>query len=167
MSKRIREWIESILFAGVIVAILFAVFWPFVVSGSSMEPGLSDRDRIAISRTMVWLGRYGRGDAVVCRQERNGKDQYVVKRLIGLPGDLLEIRDGNVYINGELLSEDYLLQGHTAGTHEIKLAQDEYFVMGDNRGVSIDSRNVGPVKGREMVGRVIIRWYPFDRITLY
>ena len=132
-----------------------------------MEPSLSDRDRIAISRTMVWLGLYDRGDAVVCKQQRSGKEEYVVKRVIGVPGDLLEIRDGNVYINSELLTEEYLLQDYTTGTIEIELGPGEYFVMGDNRGVSADSRNAGPVNAGEIVGRVVIRWYPFDKITVY
>lgn len=167
MSRRIRDWLESVLFSVVIVTILFAAFWPFVVSGRSMEPGLSDRDRIAISRAMVWLGWYDRGDAVVCKQEREGKDEYIVKRVIGVPGDLLAIYNGSVYINGVLLSEDYLRQDYTAGNLEIELGSSEYFVMGDNRDVSADSRNVGPVKAGEMVGRVVVRWYPFNKITVY
>ena len=167
MPKKIRDWIESILFAGAVVAILFVVFWPFSVSGSSMEPCLSDRERIAISRVTLWLGRYGRGDIVVCKQERVGKVENVVKRIIGVPGDLLEIRDGDVYINGELLPEDYLLHNHTAGELEVELAAGEYFVMGDNRSVSADSRNAGPVKSDEIVGRVVMRWFPFNKIAVY
>jgi signal peptidase I len=132
-----------------------------------MEPGFIDGERIVISRVMIWIGNYGRGDLVVCKQERGGRNEYVVKRIIGIPGDLLEIRDGNVYVNGTLLSEDYLMHEYTAGNLEIELASDEYFVMGDNRSVSADSRNAGPVKASDLVGRIVLRWFPFDKITVY
>ena len=167
MSKIVRDWLESILLAGVIVAILFVVFWPFIVSGSSMEPSFSNRDRIAVSRIMVWLGKYGRGDAVVCKHKHGGESEYIVKRIIGVPGDLLEIRDGKVYINKVQLSEEYILHNYTSGELEIEIAQDEYFLLGDNRDISSDSRYEGPVKARNVIGRVVIRWYPFDRITVY
>ncbi|MCL2699451.1 MAG: signal peptidase I [Defluviitaleaceae bacterium] len=167
MPKKIRDWIDALLPSGILLAALFVVFWPFAVSGGSMEPALYDLDRIAISRAAVWLGRLNHGDLAVCRQERGDSTENVVKRIIGVPGDVLEIRGGNVYINGELLSEDYLIQAYTAGDIVVTLADGEYFVMGDNRAVSYDSRSAGPVSVEAMVGRVVMRWFPFDKITAY
>jgi len=131
-----------------------------------MEPALSNRDRIAVSRVLVWIGKYSRGDTVICRYALDGNEDYIVKRIIGVPGDLLVIHDGSVYVNGVALYEGYLLNNYTSGEIEMELADDEYFIMGDNRSISTDSRYSGPIKAKNVIGRVVLRWYPFDKISI-
>lgn len=166
MNKNLREWLESILFTAIVLAVLFAVFWPFSITGDSMNDSFRSGDRIAISRAMAWTGRISRGDFVVCKLRRGGRDEHVMKRVIGVPGDSVEIKDGEVRVNGEPLNEDYIL-GTTLGEVSLTVGAGEYFVMGDNREISYDSRRAGPIHPDDMIGKVICRWYPFNKITVY
>ncbi|HEU0051503.1 MAG TPA: signal peptidase I, partial [Patescibacteria group bacterium] len=110
-----------------------------------------------------------RGDIVVFRYPRDPK-QYFIKRVIGLPGETVEIANGKIKIyndqhpNGVILDESsYLDQDQTATTETVTLKSDEYFVLGDNRAASLDSRYFGPIKRSAIVGRVWVRGYPIDR----
>ena len=162
----LRGWMESIVEAAVIVALMFCLCWPLQVAGASMQPALNDGDRVFISRAMAAFGVVARGDIVVCRLEDAGEKQDIVKRVVALPGDEIVIADGALQVNGVEIREAYA-SGGTDGTVRVTLADGEYFVMGDNREVSMDSRNLGPVRAGDLIGKVILRFYPFHQIKTY
>lgn len=111
-----------------------------------------------------------RGDIVIFESsmlDAKGNEKLLIKRVIGLPGDVMTISEGRVYVNGEEYEEDYTKDGTTPGDIvDLRVPEDQYFVMGDNRLVSIDSRydEVGFVKGSDIRGKAVFRLFPFDRI---
>ena len=141
------------------------------VEGSSMEPTLAEGDYLIIERLSYRFAKPKRYDIVVFPVaydvEMIGK--FYIKRVIGLPGETIQILDGKVYIDGDLLGEEYgmadILDAGVA-KDPVKLGDDEYFVMGDNRNWSSDSRNgdVGNIKGEDIIGRACFRFYPFNRL---
>lgn len=138
---------------------------PHQVYGESMLPNLHDREQIFTDRLSYLLGKLKRGDVVVFKSPRS-PDDYI-KRIVGMPGDVVTIQENKVYVNGKLLMEDYLPQdlptppGSFATEGEaIKLEGDQYFVLGDNRGNSSDSRSWGPIKNDKIVGRAWIVYLP-------
>ncbi|MCM1121055.1 MAG: signal peptidase I [Eubacterium sp.] len=151
-----------------IVGGLIAVFLAFVivfsvgmrtsVIGDSMEPVLYNGQEILMNRVIYRLSLPKRGDVVVFLPNGNQNSHYYVKRVVGLPGETIQIKDGSVYINGVLLEEDDSLDkmadAGIAG-NELELASDEFFVLGDNRNSSEDSRsgNVGAVKKDTIIGK--------------
>lgn len=143
-----------------------------VVNGESMEPTLQDGDNLILNKISYRFHDPERFDIVVFPgPEENGVDPWYIKRVIGLPGETVQIKDGKVYINDEELTEDtYGITDYIdyAGIAEEKLvlADDEYFCLGDNRPVSQDCRYdfVGPVKRDELEGKIWIRIFPFKSI---
>lgn len=124
------------------------------VVGDSMIPTYYDGDTVLVNR----LADIDRGDLVVVLED-DGK--YVIKRVVGMPGDKFQIKDGLVFINGNHYSEDYIYEGNTdyePGIAEevIQLGTDEYFILGDNRVVSKDSREIGPVTKDQIIGEVVV-----------
>ena len=124
------------------------------VVGDSMIPTYYDGDTVLVNR----LANIERGDLVVVLED-NGK--YVIKRVVGMPGDKFQIIDGLVFINGDHYPEDYIYEGNTdyeAGIaeEEIQLGTDKYFILGDNRVVSKDSREIGPVTKDQIIGQVVL-----------
>ncbi len=90
-----------------------------------------------------------------------------MKRVVAVSGDKIEIRGGEVFVNGEKLAEEYLSEPYTDGEVSLEVGVDEFFVMGDNRSVSFDSRRVGTLKGSDIIGKVLLKWYPFDEFQFY
>ena len=142
-----------------------------VVSGSSMEDTLSDGDNLIVDKISYRFSDPKRFDVVVFPYQYE-EDTYYIKRIIGLPGEVVKIDgSGNIYINGELLEEDYgteaILNAGLASS-EIVLGANEYFVLGDNRNNSTDSRfeAVGNINGDDLVGRAWLRVYPFSEFGL-
>lgn len=159
----IWEWTKSILIAVIIALIIrFFLFQPTRVQGESMIHTLENDDRIILNKIAMKIKPLKRGDIVVIRYDR--KQDYV-KRIVGLPGENIQIIDGKVYINGELYKEDYITGDHTDTINgfEWKLKENEYFVLGDNRqpGGSTDSRVFGPVHVNSIKGTVRFRYFPF------
>ncbi len=160
----ILDWVKSFLEAAVIAAVLFILFWPFLISGASMEDTFKSGDRVIISRVMAYYGDIKNGDIVVCRL-KNESDP-VIKRVIASNGDKISISNNKVRVNGALLNEPYIKTNKTSGNINVSLGEDEYFVLGDNRVLSYDSRRAGIVKKDDIIGRVILKWYPFNEFKL-
>jgi signal peptidase I len=167
------EWLAVILVAvGVAVAVRAFVFQTFYIPSGSMEPTLMIGDRIIVDKLSYHLHAVGRGDIVVFATPPDEvappgvKD--LVKRVIGLPGETISSADGEVWINGKPLSEPWLPRGVvTTGIRTQKIPADHYFVMGDNRGDSEDSRVFGPISKSLIVGKVVFRIWPLGRIGFF
>lgn len=139
-----------------------------------MQPNFYEGDYVITSRQHYNIfSKPKHGDVIVFGTELlddEGKNKNLIKRIIGLPGDEIEIIDGYVYRNGEKLDEPYIKEEGISGTMEkVVVPEKSFFAMGDNRGVSRDSRDpaVGFVKEETLVGKVIIRLYPFNKIKLF
>lgn len=155
----------------IIVPVRYFLIQPFYVKGASMEPNFHDHEYLIINEVGYRVGEPERGDIVVFRYPRDPR-QYFIKRIIGLPGETVRVKDGGVAIinadhpEGVTVQESYL-ESSTPGNKEIQLQADEYFVMGDNREASLDSRNFGPVPRRLIIGKAWLRGWPLDRITVF
>ncbi len=159
MKKKLVNEIISYLLI-IIFVVLFRTFilTPVRVKGPSMIPNLKEKDVLLLNKLKT---SYKRGDIVVIKL--SGKKEEMIKRIIGLPGDTIEIEKGVVYINTKKLEEPYK-KGMTGNLEAIKLKENEYYVLGDNRGLSMDSRLFGPVTKKEIKGKTKIRIYPFNKI---
>lgn len=156
----------------IIVPIRYFVVQPFFVKGASMEPNFEDGDYLLIDEISPRFKDYQRGDVIVFHYPQNPK-LYFIKRVIGLPGEEMEVNDGRVFISGgsnakkTALSETYLPLGLlTVGDLKITLKADEYFVLGDNRNASSDSRRWGAVNKSFITGRVLVRAWPIAHAGL-
>jgi len=141
------------------------------VEGSSMQPVITNEDTVLINRFAYTLLKPRRFDVIAFTPNYKNTDRVLIKRIIGLPGEKVKIENGKVFINGKELEndkglEDILIAGNAAS--EISLGQDQYFVLGDNRNNSEDSRfaNIGLIKRENIVGKVWLRSMPFKRIGL-
>ena len=195
-AQLIREYgmliVIAILLASFVRAFIGQAYW---IPSESMVPTLKVGDRVIVSRISYKIGDPDRGDIVVfqnpdyvdtgrkdpaSRGLRNllevvgigqPKDKYFIKRVIGLPGDKLQVKNDHVWINGKVLPETWLQPGvrtlwdggMTYGGTEFKLAAHTYFMMGDNREESRDSRYFGPIARKKMVGRAFVRIWPVGR----
>ena len=140
-----------------------------------MEPSFHDHEYLIINEITYRFNDPARGDIVVFRYPKD-PSQYFIKRIIGLPGEKVKIKDGKVFVfndqfpEGVILNEDvYLLEEETPhlGKTEFILEEDEYFVLGDNRDASLDSRRFGPVPERLIIGKAWVRGWPFEKITIF
>ncbi len=157
----IRELVETVLIAVAIFFLLQIVVKNFRVTGESMLPTLSDGQFLLVDKLSYRFTDPKRGEIIVFRYPRDPSEDYI-KRIIGLPGETVKIADGNVYIDGHLLSEPYL-QGASTLTYrplETTLSEGEFFVLGDNRSYSSDSRTWGPVARRNIIGRAWLCYWP-------
>ncbi len=165
----IWEIIKIVIIALLIVLpIRYFLFQPFIVSGQSMKPNFEPGDYLIIDELSFRLREPKRGEVVVFRFPRNPSQRYI-KRIIGLPGEEVGIEGGMVKINGEFLDEtSYLPLGiETRGVVHLKLSEDEYFVLGDNREASSDSRYWGALPKKNIVGRVFLRAWPLTAFAKF
>lgn len=159
----IWEIIKIVIIAlAIVVPIRCFLFQPFIVSGQSMEPNFYPGDYLIIDELSFRLREPKRGEAIVFRYPRNPSQRYI-KRIIGLPGEEVKIEEGVVRINGEILDESHYLlpEIKTLDNLSLKLSENEYFVLGDNREASSDSRRWGALPRENIVGRVFLRLWPF------
>lgn len=157
----------------IIIPIRYFLIQPFYVRGASMEPNFFDHEYLIIDEISYRFKDPIRGDIVVFKYPKD-PSQYFIKRVIGLPGDTVEIVDGRVKIynqehpNGTSLDETgYLDQDRTIPNRTVTLKAKEYFLMGDNRAASLDSRVFGAVDRSYIVGKVLLRGYPVDRWKVF
>ena len=174
MSDNLKEWIRDLSIALIVGLIIIQFIKPTIVKEHSMEPTLEENNYIFLSKQAYNLfGDPQRGDIVVFHSDLttvDGQEKMLVKRIIGLPGDTVMITGGEVYLNGEVLAEDYTKDGYTATEmEEITVPEGQVFAMGDNRQNSVDSRDesVGCVPIDQIIGKAVLRLYPFDEITLF
>ncbi|MFY9178094.1 MAG: signal peptidase I [Caldicoprobacterales bacterium] len=169
VKSDIKEWIQAILIAIVVsIIIRMFLFETTLVYGKSMESTLHDRDRVIINKLIYQFNLPKRGDIVVFKNPENTKENFV-KRVIGLPGDTIEIVDEKVYVNDELLDEPYINEPTKGDFPKVEVPPDTIFVMGDNRNSSQDSRNpkVGFVPIDNVIGKAQLRIWPLDDWTLF
>lgn len=173
-QKKIKELLGMVFYVAAVFLICFLII-TYVgqrtqVSGSSMEATLSDGDNLIIDKLSYKLHDPERFDIIVFPYQYE-ENTFYIKRIIGLPGETVWINDmGDIYINGVLLKENYGMETINypgAASEPIILGADEYFVLGDNRNNSTDSRmdSVGEIKRENIVGKAWVRIYPFDEIT--
>ena len=156
---------DLLLLVGVVFLGLVFLFQPFKVEGASMQPVLADHERILVNKLIYRLHPVERGDVVVFGFPGDPHRSFV-KRVIGIPGDEVAIRDGRVFVNGQALDESYLISPHRRGdTYRAELVQEgHYFVLGDHRVVSNDSRAWGQVAQRLILGKAVFRYWPPRRM---
>ena len=184
-AYEIFDWVRTICI-GILAGIFIVVFLVQRddVYGSSMMPTLSQGDLIFTQKISNYFNSYKRGDIVVldgAGMEGYTKKEYLVKRIVGLPGETVRIADGNVYIKPAGSNDFYLLQenylpsgtktimmddGIRKGYNEITLGENEYYCLGDNRPVSNDSRNLGPFEKKRIISVAVIRVFPLNEIKI-
>ena len=152
----------------IVVPIRYFLFQPFFVKGASMDPNFADGQYLIIDEISYRFQEPARGEVVVFKYPYDTSQRYI-KRIIGLPGEDIKIKDGKVFIADKVLDESAYLSADTvtAGSLEITLGSNEYFVMGDNRLASSDSRRWGPVSRENIIGRVALRAWPFATLTQF
>jgi signal peptidase I len=170
----LRELLELILYMGGVL-VLAGLIVTFVgqrtmVSGSSMENTLSDKDNLIVDKITYRFSEPKRFDIIVFPFQYE-EDTYYIKRIIGLPGETVQIIDGNILIDGKVLEESYgreVIQSAGRASEPITLGDDEYFVMGDNRNASADSRepDVGNIKRADIIGRAWVRIWPLNKFGI-
>lgn len=163
------EWV--VLVAGALIIALVIktfLFQAFYIPSASMDPTLKVHDRVLVNKLSYHLHPVHRGDVVVFTAppaERTAQIKDLVKRVIGLPGETIEARDGHIYINGRYLNEPYLPPGTiTDDLPATVIPANSYFMMGDNRTASSDSRVFGPINRSTIIGRAFVRMWPLSRL---
>lgn len=164
-SSSLIEWIICIVIAVALTFLIKAYLFDIVrVSGHSMDPTLSDRDMLGVQKISMHKNNYKLGDIITFDPGEKGDGLYI-KRVIGIPGDTVEIKDGTVYVNNNKVTEPYLSSNtYTDGNLKIKVTDGFIFVLGDNRSVSEDSRAIGLVPMENIKGHAVFRFFPFNEI---
>jgi len=161
----VRFAVDAMLGAALMVTIHLFVIQVSIVRGNSMEPALHDGDRLVVDRMTYNFGEVGRGDVVVLRYPRNPEVDFV-KRVVGLPGDHIEMLDGELFVNG-VLADDYDCIHDHENLPELVVPPHQFFVLGDNRPISCDSREFGLVAEHLLKGRVRARFWPLRTATVF
>ena len=163
------DWIETILFALIMALIIRAffiqVFW---IPSGSMEPTLDINDRIVVNKVIYHFQQPKRMEIIVFRQvaPEDSPKRDLIKRLVGLPGEKLQLKDGVIYINDKPLTEKHMMNQDFANFGPVNVPNDSYFVMGDNRGASADSRYWGFLPKKNVVGPAFLRIWPLVKFGL-
>lgn len=179
--KELKQWLKSLIIAVAVVLIINVFFASMTVYGVSMNPILDDQDVLILQKK----ADYNRGDIIsfnsdIALSEDDIQDlnpiqrlytvfnpnMKLIKRVIGLPGDSVLIENGEVYVNGVKLVEKYIGSYTTGSVYIEQIPANEYFIMGDNRSNSVDSRSesVGTIKADQIIGEVLVRIFPLNKI---
>ena len=161
----------AVIAAAIVIPIRYYLFQPFFVRGESMDPNFENGDYLIIDEISYRFSEPARGEVVVFKYPLD-ESQRFIKRIIGLPGETVEIKNGQVIISNNQSSQNlnetgYLGELVTGGDIKLTLGTGEYFVMGDNRDYSFDSRRFGPVPRENIIGKVVFRAWPFNSLTLF
>jgi len=159
----------------IILPVRYFLIQPFYVKGASMEPNFHDREYLIIDEISYRFNNPERGQVIVFRYPRNPQEYYI-KRVVGLPGEQVLIKDGTVSIfndehpDGFMLDEEYLPADLTTANNteeKILIGENEYYVLGDNRNASSDSRSFGPIDRSYITGKVLFRGWPISEVTVF
>ncbi len=165
------EIIKIVVLAGITIGLVrYFLFKPFYVKGQSMEPTFYERDYLIIDEITYRFRKPQRGEIVVFNSPVN--DDHYLKRIIGLPGERVKVEDKTIVIYNDenlrgIVLEEIYLEEKTPGTVNVTLGDNQYFVLGDNRDASYDSRRFGAIDAEELVGRVWFRGWPFSRVSTF
>jgi signal peptidase I len=168
LSQSVVLFFRDIVIAFVVLILILQFVRPTLIFEHSMEDTLHPQDYVFLAKQAYTFGEIERGDVVVFKSvllDKHGNGKNLIKRVVGLPGDTIEIKDGSVYLNGDRLEEPYTKDGVTETVRPIMtVPEGEYYVMGDNRAVSLDSRSseVGCVARENFVGKVFFRLFPIS-----
>lgn len=156
----------------IIVPVRLYVIQPFIVEGDSMVPNFHDGEYLIVDEISYRFHQPKRGEVIVFHPPQDPKNYYI-KRIIGLPGETVELREGKIYIYNEeypqgvrLNESNYLTKSSISEISKVELGTSEYYVVGDNRDNSLDSRRIGPITVESIRGRALIRAFPFKNIGI-
>lgn len=161
-SAWVRDLVISLAIAAFIIVFLYQ---PVKVEGTSMMPSLDDQERIFINKFVYRIEPIQHGDIIVFRYPRDPSKSFI-KRVIGIAGDRVRIVDGRVYLNDKQLVEDYVPRAYRDDRSypEVVIPPDSYFVLGDHRSLSNDSRDIGPVDASYIYGKAVFGYWPMDKM---
>jgi signal peptidase I len=173
-KSNLVDFIQTlVVFAAIGTAIYLFIAQPHKVSGTSMFPNFHDGDYIITDKVTYRVSPPKKGDIIVFKNPRNQTEDFI-KRIIGLPGEKVKIENGHVFVNGQRLGEKYLTtdvitqgQAFLAEGEEVSVPPGEYFVLGDNRSKSSDSREWGFITKDEIIGKVFLRYWPQNAFGFY
>ena len=159
LGSALRELIETLILTLVIFLVIRFAVQNFRIEGYSMEPNFHDGQFLLVNKIVYMLHAPERGDVIVFVPPTSSSRDFI-KRVIGLPGDRVEVINGKVYINGEMLDEPYPLNQATYSAGAVTVPPDEYFVLGDNRNNSSDSHSWGTVSVKKIIGKAWVTYWP-------
>lgn len=164
--SEIWEWLKTIALSVALALLINLFVQPTIVKGESMYPTLENKDLVITLKTAYLNSAPEQGDIVIFKS--SFEDKIYIKRVIGTPGDKVEIKSGHVYVNNKELIEEYVSTNYTEGDLEVTVPEEKVFVLGDNRwpNASLDSRSslLGLVPIQRIIGKTIYRVYPFQKI---
>ena len=186
LKRQLADLVQAVIQIALMVVIISALLGRFEIHQHSMDPTFQEGQRVVVSRLdSLWAGiaadtahaadhqsgpLFARGQIVVFYQHADRQGDPLIKRVIGLPGETVAIQRRQVWINGQPLAEPYLAGIATdcqMVCQPITLGPVSYFLMGDNRPISFDSRSFGPIPASQIIGRVLVRYWPLDQVTVY
>jgi signal peptidase I len=162
----LRSWVADLVIAVAVSAfIILFLYQPVKVEGSSMQPLLNDQQRVFINKFVYHIGPIERGDIVVFRYPRDPSKSYI-KRVIGVAGDRVRVEGGRVFLNGRELREPYVppIYVDLHSYPEIVVPENSYFVLGDHRTMSNDSREFGPIPATHIYGKAVFVYWPVEKL---
>jgi len=160
--KWTKEFLPYVLIIILVLLIKQFVFTNVMVHGDSMYPTLHNKDLMILNKLSMKTGKLKRFDIVVV----DAMNEKIIKRVIGLPGETVEYKNNKLYINGKVVKDKYNINNATQDFGKVILDKDEYFVLGDNRAVSIDSRRLGPIPKKDILGKAKLVIFPFNRFGI-
>jgi signal peptidase I len=166
--RTLRAWMRDLFFSIIVTLfIILFVYQPVKVEGGSMEPGLEDQERIFINKLVYRFESIERGDIVVFHYPRDPSKSFI-KRVIGLPGDRIRIDFGRVYVNGVPLAEPYVPPDYqdVQSYPDTVIPANAYFVLGDHRSMSNDSRKIGPIMRSFIYGKAVFGYWPMEKLGI-
>lgn len=172
-DSTLKDILDMLLYFGTVIVVVLLIY-QFIgqqveVNGSSMENTLSNEDRLILEKITYRFHDPERFDIVVFRPYKEDKDLYFIKRIIGLPGETIQIIGNRIYIDGKVLEENYgneAMNEPGMAEEPITLGENDYFVLGDNRNHSTDSREIGNVKRDAIIGRTFTKIWPLDEMEI-
>ena len=170
-----ESWLDVVKFVLIVAAIVFPIrifiAQPFLVSGPSMDPTFHDKDYLIVDEISKRFSHPQRGEIVIFR--RTGESKYLIKRIVGLPGDTLVLEGEKITItnkenpDGFVFEQPFVVNNRSESKTTVILDGTDYYVLGDNRPVSYDSRYFGPIPEKAIVGRPLVRLYPFGNMGMF